>query len=75
MRFCSGDNNIYLKIFGFKFGSVFFALREKNCAGVILPFVEYDWFSWSNDNTTHKETWFRAVVVNRFWIGTPFSTF
>jgi len=41
---------------GFNFRSVFFSLIEKNCAGVILPFVEHDWLNWSNDNTTHKET-------------------
>jgi len=41
---------------GFNFRCVFFSLIEKNCAGVILPFVEHDWLNWSNDNTTHKET-------------------
>ena len=40
---------------GFKFGSVFFSLWEKNYAGAILPFVEYSWVNWSNDNTTHNE--------------------
>jgi len=33
-----------------------FSSVEKNCAGIILPFVEYDLLNWSLGNMTHKET-------------------